>query len=250
MDCFPDTSWDPELEQIEHLISSSEVRDSGLIPDASNYVFLLELDGGKAGKGYAVYKPMQGETPLWDFPPFLYKREAACYIVSKALGWNLVPPTVVREEGLAYGMGSVQLYIPTNHNRTFFDLRDANADIMRQFATFDYLINNADRKGGHIIQGENGRIWGIDNGLSFHVEEKLRTVIWDYAGESIAPNLIGDLERLASEIIVNKPLKHSLSQFLDIDEIHMLRTRALAIIKNPLFPHPPNWRRPYPWPLI
>ena len=147
-------------------------------------------------------------------------------------------------------MGSVQLYIPTNHNRTFFDLRDANADIMRQFATFDYLINNADRKGGHIIQGENGRIWGIDNGLSFHVEEKLRTVIWDYAGESIAPNLIGDLERLASEIIVNKPLKHSLSQFLDIDEIHMLRTRALAIIKNPLFPHPPNWSRPYPWPLI
>jgi uncharacterized repeat protein (TIGR03843 family) len=250
MDRFPETSWNPEDDQIETLISTSAVRDSGLIPGASNYVFLLELEGGAAGVGYAVYKPQRGEAPLWDFPPSLYKREVACYVVSEALGWKLIPPTVAREEGVEHGPGSLQLYIPTDHRCTFFDLREEYADVMRRFATFDWLINNADRKGGHLLQGDGGHIWGIDNGLSFHVEEKLRTVIWDYAGEPVPEALLPDIERFAVEMDPERALGLKLAAYLDPAELQMLKERALSIVREPVLPDPPDWRRPYPWPLI
>ena len=250
MDRFPETSWDPDDDQIEARIATAEVRDSGMIPGTSNYVFLLELDGGPSGIGYAIYKPLRGEAPLWDFPPSLYKREVACYVVSKALGWKLIPPTVAREEGVEHGAGSLQLFIPTDHRCTFFDLREEHADVMRRFATFDWLVNNADRKGGHLIQGQSGQIWGIDNGLSFHVEEKLRTVIWDYAGEPVPEALLPDIERFAAELEPETPLGQELGAYLDPDELEMLLERSRAILRDPVFPHPPDWRRPYPWPLI
>ncbi|PZC49523.1 MAG: hypothetical protein DK306_000539 [Chloroflexi bacterium] len=268
MDSFPDTAWDPSRPDIERLLRESLVTDSGVIPSASNYVFLLALapnqespsDAAPAGEpppqeppigpGYAVYKPARGESPLWDFPPDIYRREVASYLVSEALGWGLVPPTVLREDGLPHGPGSMQAFIPTDHTCTFFDLRDTNAGVMRRMATFDWLTNNADRKGGHVLQGADGRIWGIDNALSFHVEEKLRTVIWDYAGEPVPAPLLTDLEAFLTTLTPDSALWASLMDHLQADECAELRQRAQQILESPTFPQPPESRRPYPWPLI
>ena len=250
MDSFPETAWDPARPDIERLLLEAEVMDSGLIPSASNYVFVLALQDGEAGTGHAVYKPARGEAPLWDFPPDLYQREVASYVVSEAIGWRLVPPTILREEGLPHGTGSVQAYIPNDQNCTFFDLRDANGDAMRRLATFDWLTNNADRKGGHVLQDGEGHIWGIDNALSFHVEEKLRTVIWDYAGEPVPEPLLADVASFVEAVTPESAVWASLSDHLESVELEQLRTRGEEILRERVFPQPPDWRRPYPWPLI
>ena len=250
MDRFPTTSWDSDHPEIDALLAAATVCDTGLIGSASNYVFLLELQQTGMAPGYAIYKPLRGETPLWDFPPAFYKREVACYLVSEALGWRLVPPTVEREEGLEHGVGSLQLYIPSERRHSFFDLRDEHAEAMRRFATFDWLVNNADRKGGHLIQQADGHIWGIDNALTFHLEEKLRTVIWDYAGQPVAAAPLGDIGGLAERLQPESALWRRLAPFLEAEEITMLRQRAEAILEERRLPHPPSWRRPYPWPLI
>lgn len=250
MDSFPDTAWDPDRPDIERLLRESPVADSGLIPSASNYVFVLALSGGEAGTGYAVYKPARGEAPLWDFPPDIYRREVASYLVSEAIGWRLVPPTIIREQGLPHGVGSVQAFIPTDHGCTFFDLRDANAGMMRRLATFDWLTNNADRKGGHVLRGADGQIWGIDNALSFHVEEKLRTVIWDYAGEPVPEPLLADVAAFVEAFTPDSTLWASLSEYLERPELDQLRGRGEEILRERVFPQPPQDRRPYPWPLI
>ncbi|MEE9278098.1 MAG: SCO1664 family protein [Dehalococcoidia bacterium] len=250
MERFPTSSWSPDRADIETLLVTSAVSDSGLIPSASNYVFLVELESESAGTGYAVYKPLRGETLLWDFPPDLYKREVASYVVSQALGWRLVPPTVPRDDGLEHGLGSLQLYIPSDQHCTFFDLRDEHADAMRRFATFDWLVNNADRKGGHVLLDADGHVWGIDNALTFHTEEKLRTVIWDYAGEEVPESLLPDIERLLGQLEPECELWQRLEGALEGAELEMLRERARAVLRERRFPHPPDWRRPYPWPLI
>ena len=179
MDAFPDRNWDPLDPDLERRLRESEIADGARIPYASNYVFLLELRvADVAEPGYAIYKPARGENPLWDFPPDLYRREVAAYRLSRELGWHLIPPTIEREDGLEYGAGSLQTYIPANYGCTFFELREEHPERLRQFALFDALANNADRKGGHILQAPDGGLWGIDNALCFHDEEKLRTVIW------------------------------------------------------------------------
>ena len=250
MDRFPQTSWDPQRPDIERLLREAAVQDTGLIPSASNYVFLVALRDSDAGSGYAVYKPARGEAPLWDFPPDIYQREVASFLVSAALGWGLVPPTVLRAEGLPHGPGSVQAFIPTDHGCTFFDLRDDHPEAMRRFAAFDWLTNNADRKGGHVLQGPGGRLWGIDNALSFHVEDKLRTVIWDYAGEPVPEPLLADIDAFLAALTPPSQLWRDLAPHLSESELRQLLVRAAEILRERVFPHPPDWRRPYPWPLI
>ena len=250
MDRFPLTSWDPKRPDLERLLRESKVEDSALIASASNYVFLLGLRDEAAGVGFAVYKPARGETPLWDFPPDIYKREVASFLVSSALGWGLVPPTVIRADGLPHGPGSLQAFIPTDHSSTFFDLREGHPAAMRRFAAFDWLTNNADRKGGHVLLGPGGHLWGIDNALSFHPEEKLRTVIWDYAGEPIPDSLLADIEMLSGALENPPSLSRALAPCLSKNEIDQLAVRAAQILRERTFPHPPDWRRPYPWPLI
>ena len=250
MDRFPDTSWDPDRPDVATLLAGARVRDTGQIAEASNYVFLLALEDDEAGLGYAVYKPLRGESPLWDFPPALYKREVASYLVSQALGWGLIPPTVARADGLEHGVGSLQLYIAVDHRCTYFDLRDAHAETMQRIATFDWLTNNADRKGGHVVLDARGRVWGIDNALTFHTEEKLRTVIWDYAGEAVPEALLADVGALVARLQGDSELQRDLGQFLDPSELAMLERRGQAILDTRRLPHPPQGRRPYPWPLI
>ncbi len=251
MERFPEQSWDPLDERVPSWLSTATVTDGARIPYASNYVFLLELQHDEAPiPGYAVYKPGKGENPLWDFPPNLYRREVAAYRLSAALGWDLIPPTIERESGMEYGVGSLQAYIPTDYTCTFFELREEYADDMRRFALFDWIANNADRKGGHILKGIGDQLWGIDNGLSFHHEEKLRTVIWDYAGESIEPALIADVENLVATLSEDGETASSLSDLLSVDEIEVLRRRAIRVLDEGRLPDPPTGRRSYPWPLV
>ncbi|MCY4619604.1 MAG: SCO1664 family protein [Chloroflexi bacterium] len=251
MERFPEQSWDPLDERVPSWLATATVTDGARIPYASNYVFLLELRHDEAPiPGYAVYKPGKGENPLWDFPPNLYRREVAAFRLSAALGWNLIPPTIERETGMEYGVGSLQSYIPTDYSSTFFELREQYADDMRKFALFDWLSNNADRKGGHILKGVGDHLWGIDNGLSFHQEEKLRTVIWDYAGEAIAPDLIADVEELIPTLSESGETAAALSDLLSEGEIDVLRRRAVRVLDERTLPDPPQGRRSYPWPLV
>ena len=251
MERFPEQSWDPLDERVPSWLATATVTDGARIPYASNYVFLLELQHDEAPiPGYAVYKPGKGENPLWDFPPNLYRREVAAFRLSAALGWNLIPPTIERETGMEYGVGSLQSYIPTDYSSTFFELREQYADDMRTFALFDWLSNNADRKGGHILKGVGDHLWGIDNGLSFHQDEKLRTVIWDYAGEAIAPDLIADVEELIPTLSEEGETAAALSDLLSEGEIDVLRRRAVRVLDERTLPDPPQGRRSYPWPLV
>ena len=185
-----------------------------------------------------------------DFPPALYKREVAAYRVSEALGWRLVPPTIEREAGLPHGVGSMQLCIAADHGCTYFDLRDSHAGVMRRFAVFDWLTNNADRKGGHVLIDPRNHLWGIDNGLTFHVDEKLRTVIWDFAEEPLPPDLLEDIEALITRLQPENALWRELATWLAPKELTRLQTRARTIVRVAHFPTPPAGRRSYPWPII
>ena len=246
MERFPEQSWDPLDDRLPRWLAEASVVDGARIPYASNYVFLLELQHDEVEQlGYAVYKPGKGENPLWDFPPNLYRREVAAYRLSAALGWDLIPPTIEREVGLEYGAGSLQAYIPTDYRCTFFELREQYADTMRAFALFDWISNNADRKGGHILKGLGDQLWGIDNGLSFHQDEKLRTVIWDYAGEAIDSRLLEDVASLAARLP-----QSGLSELLSEGEMAELERRAERALLEGRLPQPPVDRRSYPWPLV
>ena len=251
MERFPEQSWNPLDDRVPRWLAEAAVTDGARIPYASNFVFLLELQHDEAPTtGYAVYKPGKGENPLWDFPPNLYRREVAAFLLSSALDWNLIPPTIEREAGLEYGVGSLQAYIPTDYRCTFFELRDQYPDLMRRFALFDWIANNADRKGGHILEGDDGQLWGIDNGLSFHSDEKLRTVIWDYAGDLIDDANLADLELLLPSLESDGAAATALAPYLSESEIAILQLRALRAIDERRLPEPPVDRRSYPWPLV
>ena len=215
----------------------------GRLPWSSNATFLVEarLDGATA---LGVYKPERGERPLWDFPRGLYRRELAAWHLSEALGWGLVPLTVPRDG--PHGEGSVQLFIAADFEQHYFTLREENRhhDRLRRICAFDLITNNADRKSGHCLLGEDGTIYAIDNGLCFHVEPKLRTVIWDFADEPLPPPVLDDLARLAA-----RPLPAVLRGLLAADECTVLRARTRALVKAGRFPVD-TIGRGYPWPLV
>lgn len=198
----------------------------------------------------AVYKPLRGERPLWDFPPHtLAKREVAAYLVSQALGWELVPPTVFRKNG-PFGAGSVQLYIDHDPEYHFFTFTPQDRQRLRPVVTFDLVVNNADRKGSHVVVDRQGHIWCIDHGICFHEQEKLRTVLWDFAGEAIPMDLVEDLVRLDQELQTEVTWVKELRSYLTNAEIAAMQRRIYALVQNPVFPAPPEDRRPYPWPPI
>ena len=225
------------------LLAHGEVTVKGRLPRSSNATFLVEvaLDGTTA---LAVYKPERGERPLWDFPPGLYRREIAAYLLSEALGWGLVPPTAPREGPL--GEGSLQIFVPADFRQHYFTLLEQaeHRDALQRICLFDLVANNADRKSGHCLFVPDDRIYAIDNGLTFHAEPKLRTVIWDFGEEPIAPGLLEDLRRAAAEA-----LPTGLCELLDPDEQRALRRRARGLLRSGHFPVDKSGLR-YPWPLI
>ena len=228
----------PELLQV---LSEGHIEIEGRMPNSSNATFLCAVgDDGTQG----IYKPLTGERPLWDFEPGLYKREVAAYRLSEALGYENIPPTVVREGPL--GEGSLQLFIahdPSLHYFTFLDGRPELHDQLRKMAVFDIVANNTDRKGGHIVVDADNHLWGIDHGVCFSDEFKLRTVIWDFAGEDIAEELLAPLEVLMNEVPTN------LIALLNDEEIDAMLERTEWLLQNRVFPAPES-RYQYPWPLL
>jgi uncharacterized repeat protein (TIGR03843 family) len=216
----------------------------------SNYTFMCNLTYESADLT-AVYKPARGEQPLWDFPPgTLAKREVAAFWVSEALGWDLVPPTVYRQDELPLGPGSLQLYIDHDPEYHYFRFTEAEKQRLRPVALFDLLVNNADRKAGHILCDRQDHLWLIDHGVCFHTEDKLRTVVWDFAGEAIDKGLSDDLCTFTGDLQVTDEYRCHLEELLSRHEIGSLAARAQRLVESGFFPYPSGRRRPYPWPPV
>jgi uncharacterized repeat protein (TIGR03843 family) len=225
------------------LLARGEVTLKGRLPRSTNATFLVEvaLAGASA---LAVYKPERGERPLWDFPPGLFKRELAAYHLSEALDWGVVPLTV-RREG-PYGEGSLQEFVHADFAQHYFTLYEdpAHRDRLARICAFDLVANNADRKSGHCLLGPDGRVWAIDNGLCFNVDPKLRTVIWEFAGEPLPDGVREDLRRL-----VKRGIPAALRELLDEREGDALLARARRLAQARRFPSEGSGDR-YPWPIV
>jgi uncharacterized repeat protein (TIGR03843 family) len=200
----------------------------------------------------AVYKPQRGESPLWDFEwGSLCQRETAAYEISRVLGWQLVPPTVLRNG--TRGLGSVQLYIHHDDDEHYFTVQaDARyTPAFRRMALFDYVINNADRKSGHCLIGDDGQVWAIDHGVCLHDEYKLRTVIWEFSDDVISPDLLDDLARFEDELDdESSTTSQTLCQLLSYRERAALRRRVDDLLRARRYPAPDPYRRNFPWPPI
>ena len=244
------SGWRPEtgpsLEEAGQLLASCDLTVEGRLPWSSNLTFLVTLEDSGDRPVQAVYKPHQGEQSLWDFPDGLFRREVAAYHLSEALSWGLVPPTVLRHDA-PFGPGSLQLFIDADYERHYFTLLDEGGHTgeLQAFCAFDVVANNADRKSGHVLMAVDGRLWGIDHGLCFHVHHKLRTVIWDFAGGEIPRWIVADLERLAGG-----GLPDDLHGLLSGPEAEAVLDRAARLAAEGCFPEPAGDRPPYPWPLV
>lgn len=216
----------------------------------SNYTFhVIVTYKGQEFQG--VYKPQKGEQPLWDFREnSLAGREVAAYLVSEALGWGIVPYTMLREDA-PLGPGSLQQYIEYNPNYHYFNFTAEDKARLRPIAVFDYLTNNADRKGSHVFfEKDTKHLYAIDHGLCFHEEEKLRTVIWDFAGEPFPPELLSALEGLRPCLQPTAGLYADLLRYLSPNELGALDQRAASLIAAGGFPYPSKYRRTYPYPQL
>lgn len=228
------------------LLTEGTVEVRGRMPYSSNATFLVDIthDGLCA---QAIYKPRRGERPLWDFPDGLYQREVAAFLISERLGWNLVPPTIARSD-LAAGVGSLQLFIPCIFEEHYFTLRESGPDHdddFRRICALDIVINNTDRKSGHCILGTDGQIHAIDHGVALHREFKLRTVIWDFAGEPLPDD---DATHLTA--LVDQGLPSDAALLLDPSERDAVITRTSGLLTAGCFPEDDTGGRRWPWPLV
>lgn len=248
-DTAPNFSQPLSVDYALEVLASGEIEVQAILPRSSNYTFLVNVRTAQV-QVPAIYKPSRGERPLWDFPAgTLAHREVAAHIVSEALGWRLVPPTIIREG--PQGRGMVQLYIHCDPQENYFTLGKRFSDQFKRMAVFDALINNADRKAGHCLRDDDDHIWGIDHGVCFHEESKLRTVIWEFAGSAIPDSLVRDLrafrERLRSD---SDPATRALRELLAAREVNALGERADRLIGLARFPIPDRYERHVPWPLV
>jgi uncharacterized repeat protein (TIGR03843 family) len=257
-------------------LRDGELKVEGRLTDASNatlYCSAVLKTADRETSTACVYKPIAGENPLWDFPDgTLAAREMAAYEVSAAAGWDLVPPTVLRDG--PFGPGMCQQWIETaddavaglfavlaedgehegwcpvvtvglaNNRQALFAHRDDA--ILRRVALFDVVINNADRKGGHLLPGADGKLYAIDHGVSFHTDDKLRTLLWGFADRSLTDEERSDLARLRDDTELND----TLARLLSGTEAAAFRSRITALLRDGVFPGPGARRRPIPWPLI
>jgi uncharacterized repeat protein (TIGR03843 family) len=227
-------------------LASGELELLGLLPNSSNYTFLARATAGDE-QVLAVYKPRRGEIPLWDFPEgTLCRREVAAYVVARELGWPNVPPTILRDG--PEGLGSTQLFVEFDPSQHYFTLEGTHGDEFRRVALFDMVVNNADRKGGHCLLAPDGTIWVVDHGVCFNEEPKLRTVIWEHAGEPISADLLDDV-RAFDERRQAGELRAELGELLSADELLALGERIDAVLATGVFPEP-GPGRPYPWPPV
>ena len=220
----------------------------GRLPYSSNYTFLATacLEGNEVR---AVYKPRRGERPLWDFPEgTLAAREVAAYTISDAGGWGVVPPTVLRKDA-PMGEGSLQEFIEHDPNRHYFVLAEERLQDFPSLAAFDIVINNADRKGGHVIEDATGKLWAVDHGLSFNTEDKLRTVIWEFSGDPLDGAVVAQLSALKDMLLDSEGLGGDLGSLLSPPEAAATLLRVEALLAEGVFPVPESEYR-LPWPLV
>lgn len=240
-----------ELDEIIHLLAHGEIEVEGLVPWSSNYTFLVTVKDGEQ-ESLAIYKPCYGERPLWDFDEgTLCRREVAAYLLGRLLGWPDIPPVVLRDG--PNGPGSVQLFIDADLEEHYFSLRGApeHNEAFGRIALYDHMANNADRKGGHVLLDTRGSIWAIDHGLTFHVDNKLRTVIWEYAGQPIGQDTVADLERVLDSLVDDRAeLCAILLQLISADELAALRRRIGHLVRSRTFPRPRSSSRNVPYPLV
>jgi uncharacterized repeat protein (TIGR03843 family) len=236
-------------DRILDLLSNGEIEVEGLIPWSSNATLLVTIRDEELSS-MAIYKPQGGERPLWDFAyGTLGMREVAAYLVSDALGWGMIPPTVLRQG--PHGLGSVQFFIHAQDEAHYFTIQDDpdyTSDLMR-LAVFDVIANNADRKSGHCLVDHQGKLWAIDNALTFHDEPKLRTVIWDFATQPLPESVLADLLSLQAILDRGAQLAQALEQLLSADEVAAFRQRLCRLIDAAHFPEP-GPGRVVPWPLV
>ena len=233
----------PEADALE-LLQHAQLTVEGQLVDASNATLYVcaEHDGVRAA---CVYKPVTGERPLWDFPDgTLAEREVAAYVVSAASGWDIVPPTVLRDG--PFGPGMVQLWIETDERCDVRSLLRSGAPALRPVAVLDAVINNADRKGGHLLPVPSGHVYGVDHGVCFNVEDKLRTVVWNWAGESIADEELDVLARLRRDF--DADLGARLAELLTGAEVRRTRRRIERLLRMTLLPTPTAAWPSVPWP--
>ncbi len=244
-------SSNPPENEIQAALQHGELELKGQFMLGSNYTFLVNVHYEGLDL-QAVYKPLRGEQPLWDFPEnSLAGREVAAYVVSEALGFHLVPFTILREDGPFYGPGSLQQFVDYDPDYHYFNFSEEDKARLRPVVLFDLLVNNADRKGSHVlIEKGTGKLWAIDHGLCFHEEDKLRTVLWDFAGEPIPEELLECLQQLPSTLAARGPLRTALRPYLEGRELSALAARAAALLQTRTFPSRPRDRRAYPYPPI
>jgi len=225
------------------LLAGGEIDVEGRMPWSSNATFLVNVGCGDE-TAQAIYKPTRGERPLWDFEPGLHRRELAAYHLSEAMGLDLVPPTVIRDGPL--GEGSLQWFVDADHSQHYFTIHESRVDLhdrLRAVAMFDLIANNTDRKSGHVLIDTDDHIWGIDHGLCFAADFKLRTVVWEFGGEQIDTALLDAIKPVVNGV----PLE--IATLLDDEEVAALQERARWVSDHPVFPVDQSGRR-YPWPIV
>ena len=230
---------DAAADDIERFLATARtIEVLGLLPNSSNYTFLARLSDEQTSM-LAVYKPVRGERPLWDFPRgTLCRREVAAYALSRALRWPSIPPTVLRQDA-PLGIGSVQLLVAAQNQLHYLAISSSNRDFWFDVAVFDVICNNADRKSGHCLVDDRGRLWVIDHGLTFHDSHKLRTVIWDFAGKRLSQRQCLDLSRVQRDLEDGGWLRGHLEELISRDEIDALAARIAAATS-------PSWTMPQP----
>ncbi|MFD1210929.1 SCO1664 family protein [Arthrobacter sp. GCM10027362] len=226
------------------LLAEGRIELLGRILRSSNATFLVQVSCAD-DSAWAVYKPEAGERPLSDFEPGLYRRERAAYLLSEYLKWGIVPATVIREDS-PLGIGSLQWFIECDVREHYFTLYADSPEthrVLLQIALFDCIANNTDRKSGHVLRGLDGHVWGIDHGLCFAADFKLRTVIWDFAGEPIPGDLLEDITPLVEAV------PDDVAELLDGAEVTALRRRVQRLLREGVLPVDRTGLR-YPWPLV
>jgi len=228
---------------LKQVLQHGDYEIKGQFALGSNYTFLVTVQ--YEDKEYpAVYKPLRGEQPLWDFPEnTLAGREVAAYLVSESLGFHFVPFTTLRDDG-PYGAGSLQQFIEYDPEYHYFNFTEDDKQCLKPVVLFDLLCNNADRKGSHVFfENDTHKLYAIDHGICFHEDDKLRTVLWDFGGQKIPENLL-------SRLSLPRSLLTDLERYLSPREITALCARAESILKKGVFPRQPRDRRVLPWPPL
>ena len=235
---------DDNRSELLDALRYGDLKVTGRLVDASNATLFGEVQVGEISLN-CIYKPVSGERPLWDFPDgTLANRELAAYLISEAMSLNCVPPTLLREG--PFGIGMVQLWIDIDDKIDLVDLYRQDLPGLRNLALFDVVVNNTDRKIGHLLPTSDGHIYGCDHGVTFHVDDKLRTVLWQWEQQPLTESELQLIRNLADQL--KGELGNSLQDLITADELHALKLRVLRLSDEQVFPSPsPDWPA-VPWP--